>query len=92
MRPTLIASLVLLTLSAPLQAADLLDYYREAQAQDAAYASAKAAYEVAKEKIPQAESANNAPTNSLMIQALTPLLARIYLKVIIPMLMATPCH
>jgi outer membrane protein len=59
MRPNLITSLVLLTLSAPLQAADLLDYYREAQVQDAAYASAKAAYEVAKEKIPQAESANN---------------------------------
>ncbi len=59
MRPNLIASLVLLTLTAPLQAADLLDYYRDAQAQDAAYASAKAAYEAAKEKIPQAESANN---------------------------------
>jgi outer membrane protein len=59
MRPKLIVTFVLLTLSAPLQAADLLDYYREAQAQDAAYASAKAAYEVAKEKIPQAESANN---------------------------------
>ncbi|MEY4729977.1 MAG: hypothetical protein RL020_1135 [Pseudomonadota bacterium] len=63
MRPSLTASLLLLTLSTPLQAADLLDYYREAQAQDAAFASAKAAYEAAKEKIPQAQAANNIQAN-----------------------------
>ncbi len=59
MRLKLIASFTLLALSAPLQAADLLEYFREAQAQDAAYSSAKFAYKVAQESIPQAEARNN---------------------------------
>jgi outer membrane protein len=63
MRLKLIASVTLLTLSAPLHAADLLEYYREAQAQDAAYSSAKFAYKAAQEFIPQAESRNNTKVN-----------------------------
>ncbi len=60
---TLFTALTLATLSIPANAADLLQYYREAQGQDAAYASAKAAYSAAQERIPQAESRNNVQAN-----------------------------
>ena len=46
-------SLAILAFSQPLLAADLLQTYREARANDAVYASARAAFEAGKEKLPQ---------------------------------------
>ena len=44
---------LLVLLSSPIYAADLVEVYREAQQQDAAYASARAALEAGQEKAPQ---------------------------------------
>jgi outer membrane protein len=46
-------SLIGMLLHTPLQAADLMDVYREALEQDAQYSSARAAYQAAQEKLPQ---------------------------------------
>ncbi|MDD5329153.1 MAG: TolC family outer membrane protein [Sulfuricella sp.] len=46
-------ALLALLASPALQAANLIDVYREAQQQDAAYASARYAYEAGQEKLPQ---------------------------------------
>lgn len=59
MRLNLITAITLLTLSAQPHAADLLDYYREAQTQDPAYSSARFAFKAAQERIPQAEAGGN---------------------------------
>src|SRR5450759_2041782 len=45
--------LAILAFSQPLVAADLLQTYREARANDPVYASARAALEAGKEKLPQ---------------------------------------
>ncbi|MBU1977796.1 MAG: TolC family outer membrane protein [Gammaproteobacteria bacterium] len=44
---------LLVLLASPAYAANLMDVYRDAQQQDAAYASARAAYEAGQEKAPQ---------------------------------------
>ena len=44
---------LLALLASPVYAANLMEVYREAQQQDAAYASARAAYEAGQEKAPQ---------------------------------------
>ena len=44
---------LLVLLSSPVYAANLIEVYREAQQQDAAYASARAAFEAGQEKAPQ---------------------------------------
>ena len=49
----LIAGVIMLTPHAPLHAADLMTVYRDAQAQDAQYAAARAAYQAGLEKLPQ---------------------------------------
>ena len=46
-------SLAILAFSQPLLAADLLQTYREARANDAVYASARAALQAGREKLPQ---------------------------------------
>lgn len=49
-------ALLLLAASPLLYAANLVDIYREAQQQDAAYASARFAYEAGQEKLPQGQA------------------------------------
>ena len=44
---------LLALLASPVYAANLMEVYREAQQQDAAYASARAAFEAGQEKAPQ---------------------------------------
>jgi outer membrane protein len=53
--------------AAPVWAADLLDIYRDAQAQDPVFASARYTYEAARETLPQSRAANLLP--SLTFQA-----------------------
>lgn len=66
MKIKLITLAVFATLLTPTaEAADLLDIYRDAQAQDPVYSSARYAYEVSKEIMPQSRAANMLPSVSL---------------------------
>ena len=52
-------------LGAPAIAADLLDIYHEAQAQDPVYSSARFAFDASKEIVPQARATNFLPAIGL---------------------------
>ncbi|MEQ1518039.1 MAG: TolC family protein, partial [Usitatibacteraceae bacterium] len=56
-------ALVAACLLAPsVQAADLMDVYRDAQAQDPVYSSARFTYDASREIVPQARAANLLPS------------------------------